>query len=251
MATKVNMILHGDGNANIEKSDGLADIGSYQRDRTRRKNQPANHPYKYVINEQFDCVISNPPFSIKEDARTLAQYQSRFGYAEWKNSENLFIERWYQFLKENGRLGVVLPDLVFDTNENLYIRMFLYRFFDIKAVVSLPVVTFQPYTPTKTSLLFARKKAKKEVDAWDNAWRKAANEYGKVRRAAVVQYVLKNNRIRSSLIELAGKADLEWFPSTNLLAAASLPVGFWTHVETASQRLPHSKEEMQEYPQRV
>jgi type I restriction enzyme M protein len=235
MATKVNMILHGDGNANIEKADGLADFRSYHRDRARERNQPTNHPYKYLINEQFDCVISNPPFSIKEDARTLAQYQTRFAYAEWKNSENLFIERWYQYLKESGRLGVVLPDSVFDTNENLYIRMFLYRFFDIRAVVSLPVVSFQPYTPTKTSLLFARKKAKKEVDAWDNAWRKAANEYGKVRRANVVQYVLKNNRIRSALIELASKADLEWYPSTSVLTAASLPADFWTKVEAASQ----------------
>src|SRR5437868_960325 len=120
MATKVNMILHGDGNANIEKADGLADYEDYHRDRTTVKTGTANHPYKFPRNEQFDCLISNPPFSIKEDARTLARYAIHFAYADRKHSENLFIERWYQLLKEGGRLGVVLPDSVFDTSENLY-----------------------------------------------------------------------------------------------------------------------------------
>ncbi len=182
MATKVNMILHGDGNANIEKADGLADFDDYHRDRTREKKQPTNHPYKFPLNEQFDCIISNPPFSIKEEARTLAQYQTRFAYAEWKNSENLFIERWYQFLKEGGRMGVVLPDSVFDTNENLYIRIFLYRFFQIRAVVSLPVVSFQPYTPTKTSLFSCLRRRKQR-----KRWRSGTTP-GEMRRTNTGRY---------------------------------------------------------------
>lgn len=223
MATKVNMILHGDGNANIEKGDGLADFDEYERDRTREKREDPNHPYKCARNEQFDCILSNPPFSLKEDDRTIARYGTRFAYAERKNSENLFLERWYQLLKERGRLGVVLPDSVFDTNENLYIRVFLYRFFTIKAVVSLPQVSFQPYTPTKTSLLFAEKKSRKEVDAWDGAWRKAANEYSRIRSSGLVRYVLENERIRNSLIQLVNRAEVEWYPSTNLLSDRSLP----------------------------
>jgi type I restriction enzyme M protein len=230
MATKVNMILHGDGNANIEKADGLADFERYRRDRARVKKVDPNYPYKWPRNEQFDCIISNPPFSLKEDSRTLANYATRFAYAEKKNSENLFIERWYQFLKEGGRLGVVLPDSVFDTNENLYIRTFLYRFFHIKAVVSLPQVAFQPYTPTKTSLLFAAKKTKQEVDKWDAAWRKAANNYGKLRQTAIIKFVLTNDRIRKGLIDVANRAEVEWYlrqiclirrPSRKLLETSS------------------------------
>lgn len=59
-------------------------------------------------------------------------------FGEKKNSENLFVERWYQLLRENGRLAAVLPESVFDTTENKYIRLFLYKYFKIKAVVSLP-----------------------------------------------------------------------------------------------------------------
>lgn len=216
-ATKVNMILHGDGNANILKADGLADFTKYTLARLKVAQVRPNVPYGFPINEQFDCLVSNPPFSLKEESRTLAEYGGRFAYAEQKNSENLFIERWYQLLKEGGRMGVVLPDSVFDTNENLYIRMFLYRFFWIRAVVSLPQVTFQPYTPTKTSLLFAVKKTRKEVEQWDDAWRKAAGQYKKLRESRVVTIVLQNERIRNSLIDMAVKAEVEWYPSTNLL----------------------------------
>ena len=57
-------------------------------------------------------------------------------FGEKKNSENLFIERWYQLLRENGRVAAVLPESVFDTTENKYIRLFLYKYFKIKAEIA-------------------------------------------------------------------------------------------------------------------
>lgn len=231
LATKVNMIVHGDGNANIFKCDGLAAFSRFQPTKgnlngmLREEDTAAkrtNKAYKLSCNEQFDVVLGNPPFSLKDDPRTLAEYRGRFLHADKKNSENLFIERWYQVLKPGGRLGVVLPDSVFDTNENLYIRLFLYRFFFIKAVVSLPQVAFQPYTPTKTSLLFAVKKKEKEVEAWDTAWREASNEYGKLRRSKIVEIILTNDRLRYTLIDMANRAEVEWYPAANLLTATSL-----------------------------
>ena len=235
-AVKVNMILHGDGNANIQKADGLAPFEKYNRPRLEGSKIDHNAPYKFPVNERFDCVISNPPFSLKEEARTLSEYGKRFAYATFKNSENLFIERWFQLLKPGGKIGVVLPDSVFDTNENLYIRMFLYRFFFLKAVVSLPQVTFQPYTPTKTSLLFAVKKDRKEVYEWDAAWRKASNEYGKLRHSPVVQFVLENDRIRNSLIDLANKTNIEWYPATNLLHVDTLAPNIRKQIVVAIKR---------------
>lgn len=232
LATKVNMIVHGDGNANIFKNDGLAAFSKYEptKDNLNTRLQledgsskRANLPYKLSCNEQFDVVVGNPPFSLKDDPRTIAEYSGRFLYADKKNSENLFIERWYQLLKPGGRLGVVLPDSVFDTNENLYIRLFLYRFFVLKAVVSLPQVSFQPYTPTKTSLMFARKKKKAEIEAWDDAWRVAAREYMKLRKTKVVSLLRTNDRLRNGLIDIANKAEVEWYPAENLLGSTPLP----------------------------
>jgi len=84
-------------------------------------------------------------------------------------------------LKPNGRFGVVLPESVFDTTENKYIRLFIYKYFRVKAVVSLPQLTFEPFTSTKTSLLFAQKKTKKEIEKWNTLWSKYSNEYNNLK----------------------------------------------------------------------
>lgn len=97
-----------------------------------------------------------------------------------------------------GRLAVVLPESVFDTKENKYIRLFLYRHFNLKAIVSLPQLAFAPYTSTKTSLLFATKKTKEEIEAYDAAWRKYEEEYSKLRKAESVKFVIENHKLMYS-----------------------------------------------------
>lgn len=106
-------------------------------------------------------------------------------FGEKKNSENLFVERWYQLLRENGRLAAVLPESVFDTTENKYIRLFLFKYFKIKAVVSLPQLAFEPYTSTKTSILFAQKKTKDEIDRWNEVWESASLEWQNLKTRVV------------------------------------------------------------------
>jgi type I restriction enzyme M protein len=147
-------------------------------------------------------------------------------------------------LRPGGRLGVVLPDSVFDTNENLYIRLFLYRFFFIKAVVSLPQICFQPYTPTKTSLLFAVKKKTAEVAEWDATWREATNEYAKLRKSPVIAHVLTNDRLRNGLIDLANRSEVEWYPTSNLLTAASLPTDIRTQLTEACSESSGQKKKL-------
>ena len=67
-------------------------------------------------------IIVNPPFSVELDNDTKKTVKKDFMFGEKKNSENLFVERWYQLLRENGRLAAVLPESVFDTAENKYQR---------------------------------------------------------------------------------------------------------------------------------
>jgi len=155
-ATKVNMILHGDGSANIFVKDGLLPFSHY--DGVLSESEMSSVYKDKIINGQFDIIMTNPPFSVDLDNDTKKNVKDEFLFGEKKNSENLFIERYYQLLREGGRLGVVLPESVFDTTENKYIRLFIYKYFTVKAVVSLPQLTFEPFTSTKTSLLFAQKK---------------------------------------------------------------------------------------------
>lgn len=190
-SAKVNMILHGDGSANIFVKSGLLPFRFYDKDKAPNYlqiNEKDSLYYEKDVNSQFDVVISNPPFSVNLDNETKRYLNTSFLFGGKKNSENLFIERWYQLLRENGRLGVVLPENVFDTTENKYIRLFLFKFFKIKAVVSLPKVTFEPYTSTKTSLLFAQKKTKAEIEEWNRLWDQFGNEWSKL-KTKVENYV--------------------------------------------------------------
>ena len=78
-------------------------------------------------------------------------------------------------------MGIVLPESVFDTSENKYIRLFIYKYFVIKAIVSLPQVTFAPFTTTKTSILFAQKKTSRDIDKWNTVWQAKSNEYSRLK----------------------------------------------------------------------
>jgi len=189
-ASKVNMILHGDGSTNIFVKDGLLPFRFYIKESAPNYLETANPETLYndkEVNAKFDIAISNPPFSVNLDTHTQREVKNAFVFGDKKNSENLFIERYYQLLKEGGRLGVVLPESVFDTTENKYIRLFLFKYFNVKAIVSLPQVTFEPFTSTKTSLLFAQKKTKKQVEQWNELWDKYGKEWAKL-KTRVVRY---------------------------------------------------------------
>lgn len=183
-ATKVNMILHGDGSTNIFVKDGLLPFKFYDKETApnflKQYEQDKNY-FEKEVNAQFDVIITNPPFSVDLDNETKRNVRNEFIFGGKKNSENLFVERWYQLLKPNGRFGVVLPESVFDTTENKYIRLFIYKYFKVKAVVSLPQLTFEPFTSTKTSLLFAQKKTKSEIVEWDKLWSKYSNEWSNLK----------------------------------------------------------------------
>jgi type I restriction enzyme M protein len=183
-AAKVSMILHGDGSTNIFVRDGLLPFRMYQStvDADILLQKSKNDPFydNRDVNEKFDVIISNPPFSVDFDAETKKTLGINFLFADKKNSENLFIERYYQLLKPKGRMAIVLPESVFDTTENKYIRLFLFKFFNVKAIVSLPQVTFEPHTGTKTSLLFAQKKTDKEIAAWQRLWEQFGREWAEL-----------------------------------------------------------------------
>ncbi|MCZ9960410.1 SAM-dependent methyltransferase [Brachyspira hyodysenteriae] len=135
-ATKVNMILHGDGSSNIFVKDGLLPFNLYSKEQSPNYLKQYDKDSIYNdknVNGQFDCILTNPPFSVTLDNDTKNNLKDGFLFGDKKNSENLFIERWYQLLKNNGRFAAVLPESVFDTTENKYIRIFIYKYFKNKS----------------------------------------------------------------------------------------------------------------------
>lgn len=175
ITAKVNMVLHGDGSAHIFKYDAFSDFSKYKDTKLRpvgdNLRSVSREHYNKDMCETFDVVLSNPPFGVTLSSETVRQLGKTFALSESTSSESLFIERCFQLLKPNGRLGLVLPESVFNTVDNMQVRLFLYRMFKIKAIVSLPRNVFID-TPTLTSLLFAQKKTAPEIEKWDSEWQK-------------------------------------------------------------------------------
>jgi type I restriction enzyme M protein len=92
-------------------------------------------------------------------------------------SEVYFFERWYQLLKPGGRIGVVLPESFFSVEDGIHARLFLYKHFNIRAIVALPNHAFSPHTTTSTSLLFAQKKTQEEEKQFQELWDKFAGTF--------------------------------------------------------------------------
>lgn len=177
ITAKVNMVLHGDGSAHIYKWDSLRPLSVAPERRLQplplSKRSTPTGSYQFDLSEQFDVVVSNPPFSITLAPETQRAVSQTFSLGPSTSSESLFLERYAQLLKPRGRLGVVVPESLLNASDYRESRLLLLRFFYVRAVVSLPRNLFVE-TPTLTSLLFAQRKTGTEVAVWDADWR--ANE---------------------------------------------------------------------------
>ena len=162
ITAKVNMVLHGDGSAHIFKDDAFQPLSRYADLRLHPSPDGSRSVprarYKPDLCEFFrSFVISNPPFGITLSAEARTALTSTFSLPDSSPSEGLFIERCFQLLRPSGRLAVVLPESVLNAKEMVEVRLFIYRFFNIRCIVSMPRNIFID-TPTLTSLLFAQEK---------------------------------------------------------------------------------------------
>lgn len=217
-ACQINMILHGDGSTNIYNTDGLEKFKEYEKleitgaNNILSSNIHKNEPYysKSCV-EKFDCIISNPPFNVNIN-RSVHENFTVSG-----KSEAYFLERWYQLLKPNGRIGVVLPESFFAVEEDVNGRIFLYKHFNLKAIVALPNFAFSPHTTTSTSLLFASKKTKEEelifAELWQNCLDKFNEKYSRFNSLvsvskADVTFKIEEQEQENSVSKLIEKAKI-------------------------------------------
>lgn len=159
---KVGCYLHGDGLANVILSDGLANFYN-NKEYKGKLRKLVNDGQK--DNQQFDIVLSNPPYSVSSFRQTTRDYYTEQDFdlynALTDNSseiECLFIERTKQLLKDGGVAGVILPSSIF-SNSGVYTkaREIILQYFDIIAIAELGSNTFMA-TNTNTVVLFLRRK---------------------------------------------------------------------------------------------
>nr|WP_288626102.1 N-6 DNA methylase [uncultured Roseburia sp.] len=124
--------------------------------RNLRKTKGQNREFN------FDILMANPPFAgdIKE-SRIITKYDlgknAKGKYQTKVSRDILFIERNLSFLKDGGRMAIVLPQGRFNNASDKYIRDYIAERCRILAVVGLHGNVFKPHTGTKTSVLFVQK----------------------------------------------------------------------------------------------
>src|SRR6266540_2702578 len=127
--SKMNMILHGNEDADIQKGDTL----------TSPQFTKGDHL------QTFEFIVMNPPFSTKSWSNGLENEYGRFefGRPPAKNGDYAFLLHVLKSLKSNGKAAVILPHgVLFRGNAEATIRRELLRRGYIKGIIGLPANLF-------------------------------------------------------------------------------------------------------------
>ncbi|WP_280509577.1 type I restriction-modification system subunit M [Nocardia farcinica] len=127
--SKMNMILHGNEIAEIEKGDTITSPQFTKGDRLRT----------------FDYIVMNPPFSVKSWNNGLEHDYGRFEYGRppEKNGDYAFLLHALTSLKSTGKAAIILPHgVLFRGNAEGTIRTRLLKQGFIKGIIGLPANLF-------------------------------------------------------------------------------------------------------------
>jgi type I restriction enzyme M protein len=189
-AARMNMVMAGDGHANIFHLNSLAYPGGDKLDELAKVKEAVHKSIgkgrdkktKFEFDDargKFDMIFTNPPFGTKipiNDPEILAKFDLGFNWkknmsGEWDKMgissseppEILFIDQCYQLLKPGGKLAIVLPDGILGNPNTEYVRAWILRHFKLIASIDLPVEAFLPQVGVQASLLFIQKKTEAEI----------------------------------------------------------------------------------------
>lgn len=183
-ATRMNMVMNNDGSGNILQVNSLLPPHMWPEDFkahiARALGINAESIRNYTSIDLFDVIVTNPPFGSKipvKDEFMLEQYELAHIWKRDKSTgqwtmtdrlqssvppEILFVERCTQFLKEGGRMGIILPDSILGSPGLGYIRQWILVNHTVIASIDLTADTFQPHNGTQTSILLLQKKTAQE-----------------------------------------------------------------------------------------
>ena len=118
-----------------------------------RGNSLEKNVRDYEEEDKFDVILMNPPYGGTEKKSVQQNFPT-----ELRNSEtaDLFMVEILYRLKQNGRVGIVLPDgFLFGTDNTKYaIKKKLMEECNLHTIIRLPGSIFAPYTSIATNLLF-------------------------------------------------------------------------------------------------
>ncbi len=176
-AARMNMVMAGDGHANIFHVNSLA-YPNWEHPTEIEKIKSAigkslsemkdiESRYGNEAREKFDMVFTNPPFGakVKVDKEIIYNQDGSLRYdlgAYSDAPEVLFIEACYHFLKPGGKMAIVLPDGILGNPNMVAVREWILARFKILASIDLAIEAFLPQVGVQSSLLFLQKKTELE-----------------------------------------------------------------------------------------
>jgi type I restriction enzyme M protein len=192
--SKMNMILHGDGHGGVHHHNGFINVNGVFEERFQviLTNPPfganvepsdevteeqatvdpdADRRYRHEYGDLYKQAQARVEAAVGKPIASLFDLPKRGGDGGKLGkvkTEILFIERCLALLKPGGRMGIVLPEGIFNNPSLAYVREFCEDRARILAVVSLPQETFTSSgASVKASLLFLGKFTEKERADYD------------------------------------------------------------------------------------
>ncbi len=125
-------------------------------------------PHSHTPSPPFSAnwVVGNPPFGTQG---SVDCEHIKADYTIWRGSgtrdlsrypiEILFLERFVQLTKPGGHIAIIIPDGILANARLSYVREWLWKRAEVKAVISLPQHTFHRHgASAKASVLVLRKR---------------------------------------------------------------------------------------------
>ncbi|MBE2204215.1 MAG: N-6 DNA methylase [Chthoniobacterales bacterium] len=208
--SKMNMIMHGDGHGGVHHHNGLLNVNGIFEGRFQviATNPPfgavvqagnkilrgdhvvdgaARARYRGEYGQLYDDAIARVEAAEGKPILSLFKLplkgqdadgagEARLGKISMK-TELVFIERCLDLLAPGGRLGIVLPEGIFNNPSLQYVREFTEDRAFLRAVVSLPQETFvSSGASVKCSVLFLQKFTEKDQEDFDRTRSDATGE---------------------------------------------------------------------------
>lgn len=218
--SKMNMIMHGDGHGGVHHHNGFLNVNGIFEGRFDiiLTNPPfgANVEPTDIVQEaevalapeierlylerygnQYREASARLQAAAKAQQAIAALFKLPRSAAAKIKTEILFIERCLDLLKPGGRLGIVLPEGVFNNPSLAYVRQFVEDRAFVRAVVSLPQETFfSSGASVKASLLFLQKFSEAEQADFDA---KQADARQEVEAAHADEIAAEHTRLQAAI----------------------------------------------------
>lgn len=170
------------------------------------------------VENEYDLILTNPPYvtsgssNLKDEVKKDGELVNYFK-VNAMGVEGLFMEWIIRALKPNGKAFIVVPDGIFNRQNDKNLRQFLIEECFIDGIISLPTKTFFT-TPKKTYILAITKKANKKDTQTQRVFTYLASEIGESRD--VYRFDIEQNDLQEAVKLYRGfKGSPDYFIENN------------------------------------